>query len=85
MSVTVGGELTTVTMADCEIAPPLPLHVTVKVVVVVGATCSDPEGALLPDQPSEAVQAVVLVLDQDRVDDWPGLIDVGLAVKVTVG
>ena len=45
----------------------------------------EPESALLPDQEPEAVQAVVFVELQVKVDDPPEDIEVGLADKFTVG
>ena len=44
-----------------------------------------PEGALVPDQPPEAVQAVVFVEDQVSVEDPPPTTDVGFAASDTVG
>jgi predicted metal-dependent TIM-barrel fold hydrolase len=39
----------------------------------------------LPLQPPEAVHELVLVLDHVSVDDCPMLIEVGVAISVTVG
>lgn len=41
--------------------------------------------AKLPVHPPDAVHEVAFVLDQARVDNWPELIEVGLAEIVTVG
>ena len=54
-------------------------------VFTVGRTTWVPDTATLPSQPSLAVQLVALVEDQVRFEDWPEVIDVGLAVMVTVG
>jgi hypothetical protein len=54
-------------------------------VAAVGETLSVPLVAFVPDQPSLAVQEVASVLDQVRVEEAPGAIDVGLAERVTVG
>ena len=43
-----------------------------------------PEGALVPDQPPEAVQ-VAFVEDQVSVEDAPYATDVGFATSDTVG
>ena len=45
----------------------------------------EPLVALPPDQPPEAVQAVALVVDQLRVELLPLTMELGLAVKLTVG
>ena len=45
----------------------------------------EPRVALPPDQPPEAVQAVALVVDQLRVELLPLTMELGLAVKLTVG
>ena len=45
----------------------------------------EPEVALLPLQPPDAVHAVALVVDQDRVAPPPLLTDVGLALRLSVG
>src|SRR5262245_58668778 len=46
---------------------------------------SDPEVALVPDQPPEAVHEVASVEDQVSVTDEPETIDESLDVKMTVG
>jgi hypothetical protein len=55
------------------------------VVITLGITDCDPDTGRLPFQPPEAEQEVALVADQLRVEDWPWVIVVGLAVKLTVG
>jgi hypothetical protein len=52
---------------------------------VVGETDWVPEVALLPLQAPEAVQEVALVEDQLRVELEPEDIEVGLAVRESVG
>ena len=44
-----------------------------------------PEGALVPDQPPEAVQELASVEDQVRIEDPPYATDVGFATSDTVG
>ena len=53
--------------------------------MVAGVTATVPEVALVPVQAPLAVQEVALVEDHVSVDDWPGVISAGDAVKVTVG
>ena len=45
----------------------------------------EPLVALPPDQPPEAVQEVAWVVDQLKVELLPLTIELGLAVKLTVG
>jgi hypothetical protein len=45
----------------------------------------EPETALVPDQPPEAVQEVALVADQVSVELLPLATVLGLAARVTVG
>jgi hypothetical protein len=52
---------------------------------VVGETDWVPEVALLPLQAPEAIQEVALVEDQLRVELEPEDIEVGLAVRESVG
>jgi hypothetical protein len=66
--------------------PPVPLHVSVKIVFAAKAgVVSLPLVALLPVQPLEAVQAVALVELQVSVDAPPLATLVGLALSVIVG
>ena len=51
----------------------------------MGETDCVPETALVPVHPPLAVQDVAFVDDQERVDDWPEVIDAGLAARETVG
>ena len=76
----------TVTVTDCIALPPVPVHESVNVLVVVRAPVDWlPLIALVPDQAPEAVQVVVFVEDQESVADPPGVIVVWLAERVTVG
>jgi hypothetical protein len=61
--------------------------VQVKVYAEVddGVTDVDPDVVWAPDQLPDAVQDVALVDDQDKVEDNPALIVVGLAEIDTVG
>ena len=54
-------------------------------VVAVGETEVFPLVVLLPFHPPEAVHEAAFVLDQVRVEDWPDVMVVGLAVIETVG
>ena len=67
--------------------PPVPVHVNVKVVVLVNAAVATalPLVALLPLHPSDAVQAVALVVLQVRADAAPLARLVGFAESDTVG
>ncbi len=87
VKVTVGtGGAVTVTVADAEALPPLPVHSNVYVLVAVSPPVDAvPLVALVPDQVPEAAQLVAFVLLQVSVEPLPLVIDVGLAVKVTVG
>lgn len=53
--------------------------------VAVGETEVLPLVALLPLHPPEAVHEVVFALDQESVEDWPDVIELGLAEIETVG
>ena len=77
--------LVTVIVADLETDPPVPVQVSVYIEVVVGVTDWVPEAPLDPLHAPEAVHEVVLVDDHERIDDEPGVIVVGEAVKVIVG
>jgi len=76
-------ELTT-TVTDLDTEPPGPSQLNVKVVVAVNAPVVKVSAAfLLPVQPFEAVQDVMLVPLQVRTVVPPELTLVGLAVKVS--
>jgi hypothetical protein len=83
-----GGALggVTVTVTDCDAVPPAPVHDRVYVVVEVSPDrASEPETALLPFQPPEAVQLVALVAVQLSVVPPPlGTVE-GVAPSVTEG
>ncbi len=61
----------TVTVAVAWTEPPAPVQVNVYEVVVVGDTLVLPLVGCVPDQPALAVQAEVLVLDQESVEPAP--------------
>jgi hypothetical protein len=83
---TVGDGGDTVTVADALCAPPDPVQVRLKVLLLVSAPeDSLPEVALAPDQPAEALHDVAFVEDQVSVEDPPLVTDVGFAAIDTVG
>ena len=82
----VGAGEETVTVADCEAEPPLPVQVSVYLVVALNVgVLADPAVAWLPLQPPEALQEVALVEDQLKLEAAPLLTVDGLADRVTVG
>jgi hypothetical protein len=84
LSVTTGAFLETVTVADCEADPPAPLQVNSYSVVLVRVPVDIvPPVARLPCQPPEAVQTLVPVELQVRMELPPLPTVVGVAVKVT--
>ncbi len=84
--VTVGAATVTVTVTDCVIVPPAPVQARVYVFEEVRLPVdSEPEVDLVPVQPFEAVHEVALVVDQLKVDEEPLVIEIGEAVRVTVG
>ena len=79
-------EADTVTVTLCEAEPPLPVQLSVYVVVLVSAPVLVlPLVVSLPDHPPDAVQAVALVEDQVKVELPPLTTLVGLALNETVG
>jgi hypothetical protein len=84
---TVGGAgvAVTVTVTESPALPPSPLQASAYVVVPAGDTVCVPLVDRAPLQPPLAVQAVALALVHVSVLDWPEPMDVGLAVRVTVG
>jgi hypothetical protein len=83
---TVGGAAETVTVADCDAEPPVPVQVRVYLVVAVRAEVAvEPLMPTPPLQPSDAVQAVALVETQVNVDAAPLATVLGLADRVTEG
>ena len=88
LRVTVGaGTLAaTLTVTDCDVLPPAPLQVSVKLLVTLSALVpSAPMGARGPDHAPDAVQLVALVDDQASVVVPPELIALGVAEILTVG
>ena len=94
VGVTVGtGELVGVGVAGCctvtvtvfSTVPDGPVQERTKVDVCVSWVASVPDTAFVPVQPFEAVQEVVFVDVQVRVDVSPELIVRGLPVSVSVG
>jgi len=76
----------TVTVVLFEADPPAPLHVNVNVVVCANAAVPcEPDVALVPLQPPDAVQADALVVDHVKVDVPPWATCAGLAASETVG
>ena len=76
----------TVTVADCAAEPPVPVHVSVYLVVVVSAAVfCEPLVASEPLQPPDAAQEVAPVEDHVKVEVAPPATVLGVAVKATVG
>lgn len=76
----------TVTVTDWAAVPPGPVQVNANDVLAVSTPVdAEPEVALLPLHPPDAVQAVALVDDQLSVDEPPLATVVGAAVSVTAG
>ena len=74
------------TAADWDAEPPDPVHASVNTVLAVSApVLSEPDAALAPDQPPEALQDVAFVELQVRVVALPEEMEVGVAVKLTLG
>jgi hypothetical protein len=66
--------------------PPLPVQVSLKIVVDSSPPVdTEPLVALLPDQPSEAVQAVASIVDQVSLALAPLATVLGLAANVMTG
>lgn len=84
LSVTVGAERETVTVADCEAVPPAPMQVNSNSVVPVRVPVDIvPLVAMLPCQPPEAVQALTPADFQMSVELSPLPTVVGEALNVT--
>ncbi len=82
------GERIAVTVAVAEtvgLVPPAPVQVKLYVEVTVGVTASVPAVVFVPVHVPEAVHEVALVEVHVRVDGWPDVTEVGVAVRVTVG
>lgn len=85
VSVGIGGGFA-VTMTLCEIVPPLPAQVSVKVVVdASGPVGSVPLVGFASLQPPLALQLVAFVDDQLSIVASPVVTESGLAVSVKVG
>ncbi len=75
-----------VTVTDCAAEPPVPVQVSVYLVVAVSAAVfCEPLAGSAPLQPPEAAQEVALVDDHVKVEAAPLATVVGLALSVTVG
>lgn len=82
----VGVESVTVTVADWPAEPPAPVQVSVNVVAAVRfPVLCEPETALVPDHPPEALHEVAFVEFQVSVEALPETTEVGLAAMLTVG
>ena len=79
-------EAMTDTATDWLAEPPVPVHVSVKIVAAVKMPEStEPEVAFVPDHPPEALQEVALLALQVRVEELPEGIELGLADNKIVG
>jgi hypothetical protein len=79
-------EVVTVTVADWVADPPVPLQVSEKVVFPVRLpVLCEPETALVPDHPPDALHEVELVEFQVSVEAPPEATEAGLAEMSTVG
>jgi hypothetical protein len=85
LSVTLGAA-GTVTVADRDTVPPVPVHVSVYVVVApIEVRTSLPPSGLLPLQPPEAEQLPAFAVDQVSVELPPAATEAGEAARLTVG
>src|SRR3990167_798987 len=76
----------TFTITDWLVVPPVPVQESVKVELVVRLPVDwEPEVDLVPDQAPDALQAVALDEDHERVEAVPEVTEVGLAERETVG
>ena len=83
---TVGAGEFTVTVADCDALPPLPVQVSTKVAFALSAPVDpEPLTGSLPDHAPEAAQEAALVEDQVSVAALPLATVLGLALSVRVG
>ena len=86
LKVTLGGAAVTVTVADWDAEPPVPVQVSVNLVVALIETVACvPLVASAPVQPPEAAQDVAFVDDQTKVALEPLWMVLGLAVSATAG
>jgi hypothetical protein len=80
------GAADTVTVADCDAEPPVPVHASVNLVVADNAAVlAEPFIGSDPLQPPDAVQAVALVADQVSAEAPPLATVLGLAASVMAG
>ena len=85
VNVTVGAGAI-VTVADCDVEPPVPEQLSVYVPFAVNApVLCVPDVALLPVQPPDAVQLVAFVELHVSVEEPPDAMLIGDAANVTVG
>jgi hypothetical protein len=88
-NVSVGaGVVLTVTVAERVMLPPVPVHVIEKLLVLVSAPVDWlPEVVFGPGHAPgpDAVQLFAFVDDHARVEDWPDVIVLGLALSDNVG
>ncbi len=83
---TVGAGADTVTVADSEADPPVPLHARVNLVVAVNAAvAAEPLMGSDPLQPPDAVQELALEADQVSAAGVPVVTVLGLADSVMAG
>lgn len=83
---TVGAAADTVTVADCEAVPPVPVQATMNWVVALSAgVLVEPLTGSEPLQPPEAVHEVALVAVQVNIEVAPLFTVLGLAERVTAG
>ncbi len=75
----------TVTVTVAVAVPPGPVAVAVYVVVAAGVTVAELAGANPVPTPLSISTVVAFVVVQERVEEAPGAIDVGNALKVIVG
>lgn len=83
---TLGAAVDVVTVADWDAEPPVPVHVSMNLVVAERvAVALEPLVGLVPLHPPDATQAVALVDDQASTDAAPLLTVLGLAERVRAG
>jgi hypothetical protein len=86
LKLTVGAGDLTATVADCDALPPVPLQVSVNVVLAFSSPVDcEPFVALEPDQAPEAEHEVAWVDDQFSVALPPAATALGPTLKLTVG
>jgi hypothetical protein len=75
----------TVTVTVAVAVPPGPVAVAVYVVVAAGVTVAELAGAKPVPTPLSISTVVAFVVDHESVEEAPGAIDIGNALKVIVG